>query len=339
MAAAVGALFRPTADQRLVGVELELLVYHQNRSLPVTIGESTAALAADPTLMDDAGISFEPGGQIELSPAPESDVETLLGRLQNLVARTMRALEAAGLTAVLEGTDGLRANDAVGLQKANERYLRMQEHFDRIGPCGRRMMRQTASLQVCVSLEPGTAGRQQWLLANLMAPVLQAVFANSPVLEGRRTGLASTRSALWQVLDPSRTGFNGDQFAGDPAQAYLRFAERAAPILISGAADPVATHLTTLFPPVRPRGDYLELRCLDSVPLERVALATRLISRLLHEADLREAALRSLMCEALDMTAAWVIAARDGLAAPQLAARADRLLEIAELGSELEPAA
>ncbi|MHB8508622.1 MAG: glutamate-cysteine ligase family protein [Candidatus Dormibacteria bacterium] len=337
--AAVATLFEPSPDARLVGVELELLVYHPDRSRPVTIAESSAALATDPTLMTEAGISFEPGGQVELSPAPDTDVERLLARLAALQERTRRALAASNLTAVAQGTDAWRGNDVVGLQKPTDRYLHMQEHFDRIGPWGRRMMRQTAGLQVCVSLEPGGAGREQWLLSNLMAPVLQAMFASSPVLEGRRTGFASTRSALWQVLDPARTGFSDYSFAGDAVDSYLRFAGNAPRIPLPGTNDPVATHLSTLFPPVRPRRHYLELRCLDAVPAEQVDLAVRLVSRLLQVRDLRVAALDLLLEYGLDMTRAWQRAARDGLGDGDLAALAARLLQTADLEPALEFAA
>ena len=338
LAAAVEALFEPSSDRRQVGIELELLVYHEDRRLPVTVADSTAALAADPRLMVEANVSFEPGGQLELSPTPDSEVERLLERLGGLLGRVRRALAQAGLTPVLQGTDAWRHNDAAGLQKPNGRYLRMQEHFDRIGPWGRRMMRQTAGLQVCVSLEPGEAGRQQWRLANRMAPVIQAMFANSPALEGRQTGLTSTRSALWQLLDPCRTGFAPGWFEGDPVAAYLQFAASATRVTIA-TDDPIATHLSTLFPPVRPRGDYLELRCLDSVPLTKVGLAVRLISTLLHEPSLRTAALACLLANPLDPYRAWSRAARFGLADPELAATAGRLLEMAGLGRELELAA
>lgn len=330
----VEALFQPSDDQRLVGVELELLVYHDDdRARPVSVDAITAALAGDPGLAAEANVSFEPGGQLELSPSPDGDAEGLLIRLGRLMNRTARVLSAHGLRAQLQGTDAWRRNDAVGLQKPTDRYLRMQQHFDRIGPAGRRMMRQTAALQVCVSLEPGDAGREQWLLANRMAPVLQARFANSPILEGRRTGMASTRSALWQILDPSRTGFNGEHYRYDAAAGYLAFAARAGWIPMKDVADPMATHLSTLFPPVRPRGEYLELRCMDAVPMAEVGLAVRLVSRLLHEPTCRRRALDMLDAMHLDMRTAWVRAARYGLADAQLALCADDLLAIADLPS------
>jgi glutamate--cysteine ligase len=289
--------------------------------------------------MDEANISFEPGGQIELSLAPDADVKLLLRRLATLVERTNRALSTRGLVASPTGTDAWRTNRAVGLQKQSERYLRMQEHFDHIGPWGRRMMRQTAGLQVCVGLERGRGGREQWLLANLMAPVLQAMFANSPALEARRTGFASTRSAIWQRLDPSRTGFAEDWYLGDPATAYLGFAMAATRIPIEAALDPIATHLSTLFPPVRPRGDYLELRCLDAVPMDRIRIAVDLVSRLLLEQDLRRAALDFLSGRRRELRQGWTRAAHHGLADPALRRLADGLLERAALNSALELAA
>ena len=66
------------------------------------------------------------------------------------------------------------------------------------GDAGRRMMRLTASLQVCVDLLPGRAGREQWLVANLAGPSLVAAFAG-----------ARERTRIWQGIDPARTGYDG----------------------------------------------------------------------------------------------------------------------------------
>lgn len=340
LAQAVKALFEPASNHRLVGAELEMLVYHQeDLHRPVGIEQSSAALAADRGLIADGNVTFEPGGQLELSPSPDADPERLVKRLGDLYGRTERALARAGLMPVLLGTDSWRTNDAVGLQKRSDRYVRMQDHFDRIGPWGRRMMRQTAGLQVCVSLEPGAAGREQWVVANLMAPVLQAMFANSPALEDRLTGLASTRSAVWQLVDRTRTGFSDYCFDGDPAFGYLRFAAGAARIPIIGPAGSDQTHLSTLFPPVRPRGDYIELRCLDAVSLDRVGTAIRLASRLLQDPDRRAVALTLLRAARLDMRTAWNRAARHGMADAGLAALAAGLVDIAGLERTPEVAA
>jgi glutamate--cysteine ligase len=101
-----------------------------------------------------------------------------------------------------------------------------------------------------------------------------AMFANSSCYAGADTGFASFRAETWRGVDPGRTGvFCGRDavaeytvFALD-ARAFL--ADDSAPCFVDLEAELVteaalATHLTTLFPEVRPRG-YLELRSLDAV--------------------------------------------------------------------------
>ena len=103
-------------------------------------------------------------------------------------------------------------------QLDSPRYVAMQRHFDSIGPAGRRMMRRTASTQVCLDWWPGTAGLEQWRLLNLAGPFLAAAFA--------RPG--SERLATWLAVDPSRTAFDGRLLRGDdPVAAYAGFAAGA----------------------------------------------------------------------------------------------------------------
>src|SRR5438874_13080078 len=100
----------------------------------------------------------------------------------------------------------------------------MQAHFDAIGPSGRRMMRQTAALQVCVDTGRGRIAWERWRLANLAGPALSAAFANSPIIQGEMTGCKSARSRIWQNVDPSRTGFAGLHIGADSEAAYIEFA-------------------------------------------------------------------------------------------------------------------
>ena len=83
-------------------------------------------------------------------------------------------------------------------------------------------------------------------------------------------------------------------------------------------------HLTTLFPPVRPRG-YLEIRCLDAVP-DRWWPALAGITAVLVD-DPVAADIAAETCERLGET--WTTAARDGLANPVLADAANRCLAVA----------
>ncbi len=75
----------------------------------------------------------------------------------------------------------------------------------------------------------------------------------------------------------------------DPVGGYLDFAARAPQPPIPQAADP-DYHLSTLFPPVRPRGGYIEVRYLDAKPPDRIIDAVECLDALLNDRHARRAA-------------------------------------------------
>lgn len=144
------------------------------------------------------------------------------------------------------------------------------------------MMRRTASTQICLDWWSGAVGLEQWRLLNLAGPFLAAAFARS-------TGPES-RLATWLEVDPERTAFDGRLLAGDdPVAAYSDFALGAA---VLGEPGDIPQHLTMLFPPVRPRGTYLETRFLDAQPLTDVFEVASVLSTLLYDGAVRTDALR-----------------------------------------------
>jgi len=189
----------------------------------------------------------------------------------------------------------------VPLRKATPRYLAMQELFDEVGQDGRRMMRTTAALQISIDLYPGAVGREQWLVANLIAPVLAVAFDNS------RT--ARSRTSIWRGVDLRRTGYDGRHVsASDPIGAYTSFAAAADRFPIPEAVDPTY-HLSTLFPPVRPRGGYLELRFLDAQPAQRLAEVVRTVATLMYKPSARRLACELLAPNLDRLDSAWASAA------------------------------
>jgi len=299
LAAAVHRLFAPAdspARQRRgrIGAELEMFV-----SRPLAL--------ADPAFRDLARPTLEPGGQLELSPGPQASMGALVEVVERCLARVHDEADGAGASIDLCGTRPTRVR--VPLRLRTPRYLAMQDLFDRVGPDGRRMMRSTDSLQVCVDLLPGVGGTEQWLVANLAGPPLAAAFANSPHLDGRLTTRPGNRTAIWCGVDLSRTGYDGRHLdADDPVRAYLAFAARAARLPIPEAAD-AAYHLTTLFPPVRPRGGYLEVRYLDAQPRHRIGEVIGIVATLLQESTARREALELLRPRLGDEPRLWAEAA------------------------------
>jgi glutamate--cysteine ligase len=226
------------------------------------------------------------------------DLGQLLRRAVTIAAARGVRLEAVGLNPYHSSAD-------VPLRLRTPRYLAMQAMFDEVGPDGRRMMRLTASLQISIDLLPGRAGREQWLVANLAGPPLTAAFANSGRAEGHPAGLAGARTRIWQNADLRRTGYDGRHLdLADPAGAYAAFAA-AAPRLSVPAAESPSYHLSTLFPPVRPRGGYLEVRYLDAQPFWRIGEAVMTVAALLYDAQARRDALDLLLPRAGDQQRAW----------------------------------
>ncbi len=246
-----------------------------------------------PALPSGATLTVEPGGQLELSSAPA----VTLGELVEVTGQDLAALRDAAAAAGLElcgyGLDPLRPPRRV---LDLPRYAAMEKFFDRDGPWGRQMMCGTASVQVCLDAGDDGAGesgyRSRWRLLHAIGPVLVAAFANSPLRDGRPTGWHSARQQVWANMDPGRT--RAPAADGDPRDAWAAYALDAElmcvrePASTDWTAPPGLTfrdwvrdggsgtlrpptpedldyHLSTLFPPVRPRG-HMELRMIDAQP-------------------------------------------------------------------------
>ncbi|HSM06586.1 MAG TPA: glutamate-cysteine ligase family protein [Longimicrobiales bacterium] len=252
-------------------------------------------------------LSFEPGGQIELSSAALVHLPTLDAALEEVLSPLEEGLEREGIRLLARGVDPASPPDAAHLVLNGERYPRQRAHYDRRGPLGRVMMLQSAALHVNADL--GEAPGDVWRAANRLAPLFLAIFANSPSRCGARTPARSQRATLWRELDPGRTGIFAPHPDERPWEAYLWFALDADAFLLGPAGEPARPfrawwdagaslddarrHLTTLFPEVRPRG-YLEIRCMDAVPLRYAAVAGASVTALLHGRRARQAVLREI---------------------------------------------
>lgn len=278
-------------DSDRIGVEHELLTADMvsGAVVPVArIREAAEGSAYAPHL------AFEPGGQVELSLPPAVSASAATRELSAAVNALRADCERAGILLIEEALDQRRVS-SVPLQLDSPRYRAMQERFDTFGPAGRQMMRRTASTQVCLDWWSGTVGLEQWRLLNLAGPFLAAAFARS-------TGPGS-RLATWLRVDPERTAFDGRLLTDDdPVTAYTDFAMRAA---VLTEPDDIGQHLTMLFPPVRPRGNYLETRFLDAQPLSAVLDVTTVLSTLMYDEEVRAGALRLVAGEESHLDRRW----------------------------------
>ncbi len=246
-------------------------------------------------LPDGTRISFEPGGQIEISSTPHATASSVIDSTQALIAMLEVAMATEGIELLARGVDPYNDIDAVPLQLHRDRYERMTRYFESIGPSGVRMMRQTAALQV--NLERGEDPQFRWRLLNDLAPIVTALFANSRYYAGKSTDWASYRSRLWRTLDPSRTGI----IYAEPryAENYLSFALNAFAMRSGGDGRSYQTfrewmrepgvdepewlfHLSTLFPEVRPK-EYFELRSADTIEAAKLFAPVVFITGLVYD--------------------------------------------------------
>lgn len=341
-------------DRGLVGLELEShLVDLVDPAARVSWDRATDAVTALPAMPGASSVTLEPGGQLELSGPPAGDVAVAVQALREDVDAVSRALAPLSLGVARLGIDPARPARRVN---PGPRYAAMERHFDATGrgAPGRAMMCSTASLQV--NLDAGA--RHLWnarvARAHLIGPVLVAVSACSPLVEGRRTGWRSNRQRVWGELDQTRCGPLGSTH--EPAHEWADYAlcapvmlvrdpagslARAEPVLERvpfrawaagdvelGGRRPVPAdldyHLTTLFPPTRLRG-FLEVRCLDAAPEPWWPALAAVVALLMDDATAADLATEA--CE--PVAGRWHEAARDGLGDEALAAAAKRCLQAA----------
>ncbi len=329
---AIHHLAAPCSAGQAVGLELEWHTYD--------VGDRTARcdlrrlrdVGESVHLPGESRVTFEPGGQIELSGPPAADVGTACDRLALDADVLVGGLAAAGIEAVAAGSDPHRPPLRI---LDHPRYAAMESFFDGDGPAGRRMMCSTAALQVNLDAGPDPSAR--WALAHAVGPALAAAFSTSPA-----AGLASDRLATWLAMDRSRT--SSALRSGDLLADWADFALDARVMLLRGGDDTcepvdghltlaqwvqaghrgtwpdesdVAYHLTTLFPPVRFRG-WLELRFLDSLPAPWWRAAAVTTATVLGDVEVgcavADAARRHRTGDR------WALAAQRGLGHPGLAA-------------------
>lgn len=187
---------------RLRGVELEWTIHHGSDPgrrldadlLSLALGphapKSINPHHAQLQLPAGSLVTVEPGGQVEISTPPTSSAAELISAATADAASLGYLLERRGLVLGQQGTDPHRAPSRL---LRVPRYEAMQAAFDRIGPQGSRMMCSTASIQVCLDAGEGKQCATRWQAAYALGPPLVALFANSPSLNGRLTGWASSR--------------------------------------------------------------------------------------------------------------------------------------------------
>jgi len=287
---------------------LEAMLQQDPSWSPVHEGENLIALRDG-----RASITLEPGGQLEMSGQQCDSLHCADDELDRHIREIVTAGQHLGLSFL-----GIGAVPKTPLGRApwmpKQRYRIMREVMKSTGRLGHRMMQQTATVQCNFDYSDEADAARKFRLSMALSPLLVAMAANSPVIDGGPTGYKSYRGHIWSDTDPARCGILPFAFTTENLfGAYTRYAldvpmyflsrgDRLLPLramtfrrfLTEGFGAERATfadwqlHLTTLFPEVRLK-TYIEVRSADSQPVELMLGTPALVKGLLYDDDCLEA--------------------------------------------------
>jgi glutamate--cysteine ligase len=286
-------------------------------------------------------LTVEPGGQIEFSGAPQRSLQDVEREIRRYLARLHEIAEGDCLAFLAVGFDPLRTlEEQRWFPKA--RYEVMRPYLGQRGARAWDMMTRTCAAQT--NLDYGSAEdlAKKFQLGNRLAPIVTAIFANSPFENGRVSGYKSTRAAAWLETDDDRTGvpppalaeeFSPDEFVRYALDVPMIFAQREGRYLdaptgmkfgdfLARGCDSVqpvfgdwADHLTTIFTEVRLK-QHIELRSADCGNLPMALALQALWKGLMYDGEALDEALKlAPRLNAEQMRELQASVARDALAA------------------------
>jgi len=263
---------------------------------------------------DKAQITLEPGGQIELSGEPCESIHCTYAEFDQHIRELLEVTEPLGIIFL-----GLGMQPVSRLEQIEwvpkQRYRIMAPYMLKVGKLGQRMMKQTATVQANIDYSDENDAMAKFRTGMGLAPVLIAMFANSPICDGQLNGYRSFREHIWTDTDRNRSGLL--KFAFAPEVSFAHYVEYALDVpmyfivrnknyidmtavtfrqfLTSGYCGERATiedwndHLTTLFPETRIKR-YLEIRSVDSQPPDLMPALSALVKGAFYDNDCLQAA-------------------------------------------------
>ncbi len=267
---------------------------------------------------DNASITLEPGGQLELSGEPLFTIHETCKETNAHLNLLRRICLPRNVGFIGMGFHPTATYDEIPLVPKS-RYTIMARYMPTVGKRGLDMMKRTATVQANYDWSSEADMVASYRAALAVAPLVAALFASSPFYEGKPSGALSERQQVWADTDPRRAGFpqvvfddgfgyerylnwvldvpmyfvRRDGFHHDVAGASFRDFVKDG-LLINGervraTERDFADHLTTTFPEVRVK-KVLEVRSADCGAWSRICALPALYKGLLYDDDARAAA-------------------------------------------------
>jgi len=203
-------------------------------------------------------------------------------------------------------------------QMPKGRYTIMREFMPKVGNLGLDMMHRTATVQVNLDFSSEDDMVKKFRTSLALQPLATALFANSPLTEGKPNGWCSWRGHIWTDTDPNRTGlldfvfedgFGFERYRDYMLDVPMYFVYRdgdyidatglsfrdflAGNLSVAPGQRPTMEdwkdHLSTAFPEVRLK-TFLEMRGADSGSWGNICALPAFWVGLLYDEDCLEAA-------------------------------------------------
>jgi len=263
---------------------------------------------------DNAQITLEPGGQIELSGEPCDSIHCTYAEFTQHIRELLEVSDPLDVVFLGLGMQPVsRLEEIEWVPK--KRYRIMGPYMPKVGRLGQRMMKQTATVQANIDYRDEKDAMAKFRTGMGLTPVFISMFANSPICDGQLNGYRSYREHIWTDTDKSRSGML--KFAFAPDVSFAHYVEYALDVpmyfivrnknyvdmtgttfrqyLAYGWNGERATledwhdHLTTLFPETRIKR-YIEVRSADSQPPELMPALSAIVKGAFYESDCLDAA-------------------------------------------------
>lgn len=285
---------------------------------------------------DGRMLTLEPGAQLEFGSSPCHTLDEVAAEVDQYCSLLRTLSERSGFGFLALGSHPTAAPDDI-VRLPKERYDVLEPWLMQADELGLWMMKTTCGVQVNFDHTDEEDAMAKLRICFALAPVFNAMFANSAIRAGRPSDYASWRGHIWTKVDNSRCGIiesltregtTFDDYVEWVLDVPMLFIERDGKQVDmrnrsfrDWMADGHATaadwdlHLSTPFPEVRFR-PQVELRSTDSVPPALLLSLAALVQGVFYNADSQQ--------RAWELTAdwsheqrlhTWAAAHRDGLAA------------------------
>ena len=254
---------------------------------------------------EDAVITIEPGGQLEISIKPCLSLRDIELIYFNFLKEIIPILEKQNQFLLSLGYHPKsKINEIPFIPK--ERYKLMSAYFKKKGKYAHHMMKGTAALQVSIDYQNEEDFAKKLKVANFISPLLAIISDNSPIFEGKAYQQNCLRSLIWQNTDVTRSGaIPGIMDKPFGYREYADYILNAEPILfikdnaIVDAANLKGfnvldqyslthneiIHLFSMVFPVARARNYIEIRPGDSLPYPFSFSYIALIKGLFYDDD------------------------------------------------------